>query len=145
MTRPARDGHARSRPLSADAAGAEPARLVPDLRWEVSYDLSSVRTYLAEVEADGQALQLQLQEAHARVRRAEEASARRAVAAAELGARILAMQADLESLEWEHRECLEAIESAARRESANLLARAQEQVATLRAAAEVAGGRLNGG
>ena len=110
------------------------------MRWQDSNDRASLDRFIAEVELESTQLQRQIEAARARVQDARAAATRRADATADFGALLLVAQNELERIEREHREILEAIGAAAREEAARLVAAACDSAAAIRTGSLPAGG-----
>lgn len=120
-------------------AAAEPARLVPHLQWQASYDLASVDRLVGWLESDRADLERQITQARARTEQARAAAAHRAATEVQLDARIAVRRRELDAIEQRHREVVDAIHAVAGNEAALLIAEARKEADAMRAAAAAAG------
>ena len=107
---------------------------MPPVHWQVAYDRGSVDRFIAEVEAERSRLQGQIETTREHLRQARAAAARQEDAQAELAARFLAVQEELETIERQHRISLDAIGAEAAQAAARLLAAARKEAEAMRAA-----------
>lgn len=126
---------AASARAQASAGEAAPARAMSDLCWQPSYERASVDRFLADVDAERVRLQGVIAATKRHLETLRVAAARRAEAEAEFAAQVLAVQQELEGIEREHRESLEAIDTVAGHAAARLLDAAREEASAMRAAA----------
>lgn len=123
-------------PQGALPQGPEPVLGLPaGIRWQRSYTREDVERFLAEAAAARARLDAELAEARRRVevvqaRRAEEEARRDE----QLGAAVLAAQAQQTAMEEEHQRTLAAIRAEAEKEAARVLAEAHATVAAMRQA-----------
>lgn len=109
-----------------------------NVRWQTSYERSSVDQFLAAVDAERRHLEEEIEAAKARLRRVRELAAVHAAATAEITERLLRAQRELEVLEREHRRALDGIDAEASEVARRLMAAAREEAAAMRAAAALA-------
>jgi hypothetical protein len=105
-----------------------PSTTPDDLRWQLSYDRSSVDRFLAEVEGERARLQADIRAARERVGASERAAAaREREGLAAIGALALAAREELTRIEAEHRAIITTIQDAAAIEAARVLAAAHRE------------------
>lgn len=125
-----------SAPPSAPADGA--AAAVPGLEgveWRTSYDRASVDRYLADVEAERARLRADIEAAEARAASARALAERHQAAdEAQVGALVLATRAEIERIEREHKDAVDAIRSAALEKAARILEVARNDAASVNCA-----------
>lgn len=126
-------GAEESRPTSS------PAGPPSELQWQVSYDRESVDRFVSEIEVERARLDGEIKSARERIERARAGAAdRRARVEAELGALVIAAHRELEEIELQHREILDAIAVGAQQAVAILSAAREEAAAMLATAATLA-------
>lgn len=145
----ARDIHADGayRPLSvhrtttnarAAATAEEPMptpSLLPRLRWQASYDRTSVDRFVTEVEAERDRLDDEIEATKVRIRAAKAAGARRVEEEAELLALLVSAQRAQARMEQEHFDNLDAIGARSERDAERLLDAARQEAEAMRSAA----------
>ena len=115
-----------------------------ELQWRVSYDRESVDRFISEIEVERARLENEIRSARERIERARVGAAdRRAQVDAELGALVIAAHKELEEIELQHREILEAIAVGAQ-EAVALLSGAREEAAAMLATAATLAKHLPG-
>lgn len=142
------DGRAGDRPGGGDGEPSTPGdssvvgqpeqpqpQFVPEFQWRPSYEADALAGFLAEADSQRASLADRIKAAKQRVERARSTAAGRAADEAQLGARILAVHHQLESMERESRAVVASIERAADEEVSQILSAAREEAAALRAAA----------
>ncbi len=118
----------------ADAAAAA----VPGLEgveWQTTYDRASVDRYLADVEAERARLRADIEAAEARAASARARTERQKAAdEAQVGALVLATRAEIERIEREHKDAVDAIRSVALEKAARILEVARNEAASVNGA-----------
>ena len=122
-------------PASASVPTDAPAVAVPGLEgveWQTTYDRASVDRYLSDVEAERARLRADIEAAEARAASARALTERHQAAdEARVGALVLATRAEIERIEREHKDAVDAIRSAALEKAARILEVARNDAASV--------------